>query len=86
MSALATAKINAVSETIQSTALHTATAEPTTGDILDIAEVHPQSGYEVKYPIGQELIIPGGSRVGIICTNAVGAVTVNCRAKLICEE
>jgi len=75
--------INGRSETIQATAHADSTAEPTPVQIFDIAEVHPQSGYEVRYPLGQEPIIAGGNWVGIECT---APAIVNVRAKLICEE
>lgn len=83
MSALTPVQIVPVSETIQSTAQHTATAEPTPGDVLDPIECHPQQGYEVKYPMGQELIIPGSGRLGIECT---APAIVNVRAKFFFEE
>jgi hypothetical protein len=70
-------------ETIQTTASHTATAEPTAGDVLDAIEVHPQSGYEKIFPLGDEIIVPGGGRVGIECTAPAG---VNVRAKIAFEE
>ena len=72
-----------VGETIQTTAQHTATAEPTAGNVVDVAEVHPQQGYEVIYPLGQEVILAGGGRVGIECTAPAG---VNVRAKIRFEE
>lgn len=72
-----------VGETIQTTAQHTATVEPTAGNVVDVAEVHPQQGYEVIYPLGQEVILAGGGRVGIECTAPAG---VNVRAKIRFEE
>ena len=67
MSALTPAKWNSDdAETIQSTAQHTATAEPTTGAALEKKDVHPQQGYEIIYPLGDEVPIPGGTRVGIV--------------------
>jgi hypothetical protein len=68
-------------ETIQTTGGYNATAEPTAGDVLRRIEVHPQSGYEVLFPFGQEPTIPGGGRVGIRCTapaavNVVGSITI----------
>lgn len=83
MSSLTPTKIGVYTETIQATAQHTATAEPTSGDILDVAEVHPQSGYEVIFPLGDEIVVPGGGRVGIVCTAPAG---VNVRAKFGYEE
>jgi hypothetical protein len=83
MSSLTPTKLGTESETIQTTAQHTATAEPTAGDVLDIAEVHPQSGYEVIFPAGEEIDVPGSGRVGIECT---APAVVNVRAKIIAEE
>ena len=82
-SALTPVQTRPVAETIQCTAQHTATVEPTTTDTIETIEVHPQSGYEVRYPLGQEIVIGGGGRVGIICT---APAIVNVRAKLIFEE
>lgn len=70
-------------ETLQTTAQHTATAEPTAGDVLMFGEVHPQSGYAVWYPYGQELVIKGGSRLGIELTAAAIQTFV---AELVFEE
>lgn len=74
---------DSLAETLQVTAQHTATAEPTTGATLDAIECHPQQGYEKMYPLGQEPIVGGGDRIGIICT---APATVNVRAKIIFEE
>lgn len=74
---------NSLSESIQSTAQHTATAEPTAGDVLARREVHPQGSYEIWYPLGAEKWIGGGGRVGIECTAPAG---VNAVAELVCEE
>lgn len=83
MSSLTPVTRGTESETIQTAASHTATAEPMAGNVLDICEVHPQQGYEVIFPLGDEIQIPGGGRVGIECTAPAG---VNVRAKLIFEE
>jgi hypothetical protein len=84
MSSLTPVKLDdSLAETLQTSAQHTATAEPTTSDALDVIEVHPQQGYEIRYPLGQEPIIGGGDRLGIVCTAPAG---VNVRAKLIFEE
>lgn len=83
MSVLTPVQIRPVAETIQSTAQHTASAEPTAGDVLDAVEVHPQSGYDVKFPMGQEIVISGAGRLGIECTAPAG---VNVRAKMFFEE
>lgn len=83
MSALTPTKRGTESETVLTTAAHTATLEPTAGDVLDICEVHPQQGYEVIFPLGDEIKVPGGGRVGIECT---APATVNVRAKVVFEE
>lgn len=57
--------------------------EPSASDVLDNVEVHPQSGYEVIYPYGMEVIVGGGDRIGIE-VNAPAAV--NGRAVVVFEE
>jgi hypothetical protein len=83
MSSLTPAKITPGSETVQTTASHTATAEPTESAVLDTVEVHPQSGYEKIFPLGEEIIVAGGERLGIVCT---APAAVNVRAKIKFEE
>ena len=83
MSSLVATKQTTDSETLQTTAQHTATAEPSAGDVLDICEVHPQSGYEVVLTPDNYIWIAGGGRVGIECTAPAG---VNVRAKIVFEE
>lgn len=84
MSSLTPAKLNqSIAESILSTAQHTATVEPTTGDTIDVVEVHPQGYYEVIYPLGQERRVQGGQYVGLVCTAPAG---VDVTAKIIFEE
>ena len=84
MSALTPIKWDdSIADTLLTTAQHTATAEPTAGDVLEVKEIHPQQGYEKLYPLGQEPIIGGGDRVGIECTAPAG---VNVRAEVRFEE
>lgn len=78
-----TKRDDSIGETLQTTGQHSATAEPTAGDVLEVKEVHPQSGYEKVFPFGQEIIIGGGDRAGIECTAPAG---VNVRAEMIFEE
>ena len=82
-SALTPTKQTTDSETLQTTARHTATAEPTGSDVLDICEVHPQSGYEVVLTPDNYIWAAGGGRIGIECTAPAG---VNVRAKIVFEE
>lgn len=60
------------------TGFHTATAEPTAGDVLEVHLVHPQGGLLIReYPPGREPVIDDAttSRLGIDC-NAPQAVNV----------
>lgn len=83
MTSLTPVKQVAGSETVQTTAQHTATVEPTASDVIDAAEVHPQSGYEVIIPFDMPIEVPGGGRLGIECT---APDAVNVRAKMVFEE
>lgn len=69
------------SETVQTTAQKTATAEPTAGNILRRYDIHPQTGLAVAFGPDEEILIPGGGRLGIRCTapasvNVTGYITV----------
>ncbi len=84
MSALTPVKLDdSIADTLLTTAQHTATAEPTITDVVDVLEVHPQHGYEIFYPLGQEVIVGGSDRIGIECT---APATVSVRAKIRFEE
>lgn len=85
MSALSPVKLNSADdETLQTTAQHTATAEPTAGDVVLAAEVHPQGGlFAWVAPFGGELVVPGGERLGLRVT---AGATVNCIAMMSVEE
>lgn len=74
---------SAMGETLQTTAQHTATAEPTTTDILMSEEVHPQGAYTWQAPFGGELPVKGGEYLGIAVT---AAADVTCVARFNCEE
>ena len=63
-------------ETVQTTVQHTATVEPTPGDVLEFGEIHPQTGARWFYPLSQELIIKGGGRVGVELTAAQNQTVV----------
>ena len=78
MSALTPTKADdSIADTLLTTAQHTATgAEPTAGDLLKRVEVHPQGGYEEQCPYGQEYIMGGGDRLGIVCTAPAGVNVV----------
>lgn len=55
-------------ETIQTTAQHTATVEPTSTDLIMSENVHPQFGYTWPGSQRRVIIIPGGTRLGFILT------------------
>lgn len=74
---------DSIAETMLSTGQTNATAEPTAGDVLDNVEVHPQSGYEVIYPYGQEVKVGGGDRIGI---DVNSTSVVNVRGLFVFEE
>jgi hypothetical protein len=74
MSALTPSKYNdSDDETLQTTALHTASAEPTSGDILETQLIHPQ-GRGVFGPFE----IKGGGRLGVVVTAGVSVDCVVC--------
>lgn len=84
MSALTpTKRDDSIADTLLTTAQHTATVEPTAGDVLEVIECHPQQGYQVWYPLGAEVIIGGGDRLGV---EATAPATVNARAVCYFEE
>ena len=69
----------AAAETVQTTAAASAGgSEPTSSDILDQVDVHPQGGYEDVRDHGEEYIVAGGARLGWVLTapNAVNALVV----------
>lgn len=72
-------------DTIDASALHDFTAEPTAGDILSSVLVHPQTGYEIWYPEGREPIIGAGDRIGIRVITPSG-VSPDATAPMVCEE
>lgn len=76
--------VNVITETIQTTSAYSAGgAEPSAGAVLDVKEIHPQSGYEIIFPLNQEIIVPGAGRLGIAVTAPSG---VNCRCVIWGEE
>ena len=84
MSSLTPVKVNeADNETLQVTAQHTATAEPTSSDVIMSEEVHPQTGYTWQAPFGGEMVVIGGGRVGVRVT---AAADVSAIARVFGEE
>jgi hypothetical protein len=84
MSALTLQKWNeADDETLQATAQHTATVEPTTGATVLGEQVHPQGGYTWQAPFGGDLVIKGGNRLGV---SVLAGVDVNAKVRIVYEE
>lgn len=83
MTALTPTKTAPRAEGLLTTAQHTASAEPTAGDQIDVVLVHPQQGYEVKFTPGQELILGGAERLGI---EVLAVSAVNVISKIFFEE
>lgn len=81
--AVTPAKQGPYSETVQTTAVYNATGEPTTSNTIKIVNVHPQSGYEVQFPFGQEYVMAGDDDVGIRCK---AGASVNVHAWILFEE
>jgi hypothetical protein len=70
-------KVSTDDEALQTTAQHTATAEPTTSDVLKRWEIHPQTGLIWQARPGDEIVIPGGGRVAVrVTTTVTQTVTV----------
>jgi len=75
MSALTPVKANdSDAETLELTAQHTATAEPTAGDVVASMLVHPQSRHVFYFNPPQ--VIKGGGRLGVRVTAAVSVNAV----------
>jgi hypothetical protein len=79
MSALTLVKDGDTAETLEVSAQHTASAEPTAGDVLESQMVHPQSSRVFVGPY----VVPGGGRLGVEVTAAVG---VDCIVSAYGEE
>jgi len=72
-------------ETIQTIILQgIGSGEPTAGALIENFEVHPQMGYRVWYPQGQEIIVPNGERLGFCITTA--SLTYACDFEVDLEE
>jgi hypothetical protein len=68
----------AAAETIQTAAATNFSAEPTAGDVLMFKRL--QGSYEIIFPLGQEIIVAGGARIGIEVTcTAIATVAAEFR-------
>ncbi len=73
-----------IDETLQATAQHTATVEPSAGVVLMREEVHPQGGsFLWQAPFRGERTVKGGTRLGVRVT---AAVSISATARLEYEE
>ena len=70
-------------ETLQTTAIQNASAEPTQVSVLKSLEVHPQGSYTWQATFGEELVINGGDRLGIAVT---ASANISCTASMSFEE
>lgn len=71
-------------ETIQTTAQHTATAEPTASDIIWESYVPAVGGAVVDFP--EPKTIKGGTRLGLKVSPGATPATVSASATIDCEE
>jgi len=77
MSAATPAKVNeSDDETLQVTAQHTATVEPTASTVKAANPVHPQISYSFVFPPGRDLYVKGGERLGCRLLSPAQAGTV----------
>lgn len=83
MTALTPTKTAPRAESILCTAQQNATTEPSNSDSLDVITCHPQQGYEIKFPQGQEIMLGGSDRIGI---EVLSTAIINVRAKVFFEE
>lgn len=72
-----------ITETIQASGMVNATVEPTVTSAFEPKEVHPQSGYEKAYGLGNEVKVEGGGYLGIRIN---APANVNARGYMKFEE
>lgn len=74
-------------ETIQTTGLHTATAEPTdSGAVLLSEHVHPQQGWTWQAPFGREIKIAAAGAAGRLGIRVTAAASVSAIVRVAGEE
>jgi len=84
MSALTPVKADdSQGDTLDTTAQHTATVEPTPGEVLRVWAVHPQTGFVWQRHDLAEIRLGAGDRVGL---RVHAAVTVKADAYICFEE
>ena len=73
MTSLSPVKVNTGDgETLQTTAQHTATAEPTAGTVIRRTLVHPQAAYRLLLARENAIVVNGGERLGVKVLASVG--------------
>lgn len=84
MSSLTLQKVDADDdETLQTTAQHTSTSEPTGTTVIKAWQVHPQAGLIWQASFGEEIVINGGDRLGLVVTSGAD---VNALVSMTGEE
>lgn len=58
---------DSVADTLDTTAQHTATSEPTAGDVLKVWKVHPQQ--QIVIAFGDGIMVGAGDRIGLVVTS-----------------
>lgn len=80
------AAVNGGQETPRAVCNYAFSVAPTNASApIEYGKFNPQSGYLVIYPLGQEIIVPGGAAIGVYVTNNSGA-SVNVMCKIGWEE
>ena len=74
-----TDKYDAAATTVK----HTATAEGTSTDTLELHYVHPQSGILIQYPLDREIQVPVSSFLRL---EVLAAASVNASAGIVWQE
>jgi hypothetical protein len=84
--ALTAVKRGAVSEAVLTTAVHTMSVAATT-IAIEKQYVNSQTGVAVIFPMGQEIVVAGGSLFGVdITTGAISTAILKTLIKLTVEE
>lgn len=83
MSALTPVALSPAGATVRAAAQHTASAEPTAGDVLLAVNVHPQAGYHEILPADFTIEVAESGRVGLEVT---AGASVNALAHIGWEE
>lgn len=74
---------DSIADTLDTTAQHTATAEPTGSDVIRDWRVHPQTGLVEQISDMAPIIVGAGDRIGLRVT---AGVSVTCASYLCFEE